>query len=271
MHAGAGALLRHPSFLLFLLSRSLSRFSSQIGGGRDRLADLRADRQRLRSRHGRAGAVPARPRCLVFVAGNAADRYERKRVMQLCQLARSADGVVSGLGRVLPARSRCCISSWRSVVLGTAGAFESPTIAALLPLIVPQGSLQRATAMSSGAAQIAQPSRDRRSAALPMRVAPSMPYGIMVLFWLSGAILTGAHPPDAAGRRQGSGDAGRSVRRRQVRPQQSGDPRHDLARSVRRAARRRHRAAADLCARHPARPARSASASCAPRPRSAPC
>ena len=30
MPVGAGALLRHPSFLLFLLSRSLSRFSSQI-------------------------------------------------------------------------------------------------------------------------------------------------------------------------------------------------------------------------------------------------
>ena len=40
MPVGAGALLRHGPFLFFLLSRSLSRFSSQIGGGRDRLADL---------------------------------------------------------------------------------------------------------------------------------------------------------------------------------------------------------------------------------------
>ena len=37
-----------------------------------------------------------------------------------------------------------------SIVLGTAGAFESPTIAALLPQITPPGSLQRATAISSG-------------------------------------------------------------------------------------------------------------------------
>ena len=59
MPVGAGALLKHRSFLLFLLSRSFSRFASQIGGRRDRLADLRPDRQRLRSRHGRAGAIPA--------------------------------------------------------------------------------------------------------------------------------------------------------------------------------------------------------------------
>jgi hypothetical protein len=31
MPAGAGTLLKHKSFLFFLLSRSLSRFSSQIG------------------------------------------------------------------------------------------------------------------------------------------------------------------------------------------------------------------------------------------------
>jgi hypothetical protein len=31
MPAGAGALLKDESFLLFILSRSLSRFSSQIG------------------------------------------------------------------------------------------------------------------------------------------------------------------------------------------------------------------------------------------------
>ena len=40
-------------------------------------------------------------------------------------------------------------------VLGMAGAFESPAISALLPLIAPQGSLQRATALSSAAAQLA--------------------------------------------------------------------------------------------------------------------
>ena len=91
---------------------------------------------------------------LVFVAGHAADRYERKRVVQVCQFAEAltalflAWGAYAGWLTVVADLHRDC-------VLGTAGAFESPTIAALLPLIAPQGSLQRATAISSGAAQVA--------------------------------------------------------------------------------------------------------------------
>ena len=77
-----------------------------------------------------------------------------------------------------------------SFVLGTAGAFESPTIAALLPLITPQGSLQRATAISSGAAQVATITGPALGG-LAYALTPSMPYGIMALFWLLGAILTG--------------------------------------------------------------------------------
>ena len=75
-------------------------------------------------------------------------------------------------------------------VLGIAGAFESPATAALLPLIAPQGSLQRATAISSGAAQVATITGPALGG-FAYALAPSLPYGIMVLFWLLGAILTG--------------------------------------------------------------------------------
>jgi MFS family permease len=78
--------------------------------------------------------------------------------------------------------------------LGTAGAFESPTIAALLPLIAPEGSLQRATAISSGAAQLATITGPALGG-LAYAVSPSMPYGIMAVFWLLGTILTGAIAP----------------------------------------------------------------------------
>ena len=40
-------------------------------------------------------------------------------------------------------------------MFGTAGAFESPATAALLPLVAPHGTLQRATAISSGVGQLA--------------------------------------------------------------------------------------------------------------------
>ena len=236
--------------------------------GGDRLADLRSDRQRLRPRHGRL--VQFLPTALlVFVAGHAADRYERKRVVQLCQLAEALTALFLAWG---------AYSGWLTVthifiatfVLGIGGAFESPTIAALLPLITPQGSLQRATAISSGAAQLATITGPALGG-LAYALAPELPYGSWPLFWLLGAIADRRHRTDAAGRDQGCRDAGRSVRRGQVRPQQSRDPRDDLARSVCGAARRCDRAAADLCARYPGdRPAR-VSVSCARRPRWAPC
>ena len=76
-------------------------------------------------------------------------------------------------------------------VLGTAGAFESPATAALLPLITPQGSLQRATAMSSGATR-SRPSPGPRSAALPMRSRPVCPTASWCCSGCSGMLFTGA-------------------------------------------------------------------------------
>jgi MFS family permease len=76
-------------------------------------------------------------------------------------------------------------------VLGTAGAFESPATAALLPLIAPQGTLQRATAISSGATQVATITGPALGG-LAYAVSPGLPYGIMLLFWLVGMLFTGA-------------------------------------------------------------------------------
>src|ERR1700739_3613514 len=81
----AGTLLRLPSFLFFLLSRSLTRFASQIGAVAIgwQIYDLTGSAFDL----GMVGLVQFAPTALlVFVAGHAADRFERKRVVQLCQI-----------------------------------------------------------------------------------------------------------------------------------------------------------------------------------------
>ena len=73
---GAGTLLRQGSFLFFLLSRSLSRFSSQIAGVAIgwQIYDLTGSAFDL----GMVGLVQFLPTALlVFVAGSAADRYAR--------------------------------------------------------------------------------------------------------------------------------------------------------------------------------------------------
>ncbi len=187
--AGTGTLLRQPSFLFFLLSRSLSRFSSQIGAVAIgwQIYDLTGSAFEL----GMVGLVQFLPTALlVFVAGQAADRFERKRVVQLCQLAEAATALFLCWGSYGGWLNEVHIFI-ATFVLGMAGAFESPTTAALLPLVVPQGSLQRATALSSGSTQIATITGPALGG-LAYAVAPGLPYGIMLTFWLLGMLFTGA-------------------------------------------------------------------------------
>jgi MFS family permease len=190
--AGTSALLNHKSFLLFLLSRSFSRFSSQIAAVAIgwQVYDLTGSAFDL----GMVGLVQFLPTLLlVFVAGHAADRYERKRVVQVCQLAEALTALFLAWGAYAGSLTVAQIFI-ATAVLGTAGAFESPTIAALLPLIAREGSLQRATAISSGAAQLATITGPALGG-LAYAIAPNVPYGVMALFWLLGAVLTGAIRP----------------------------------------------------------------------------
>lgn len=189
MPVGAGALLRHPSFLAFLLSRSFSRFASQIGAVAIgwQVYDLTGSAFDL----GMIGLVQFLPTALLlFVAGHAADRYERRRVVQLCQVAEGLTALFLAWG---------AYAGWLNVtqifiatfVLGIAGAFESPALSALLPLIAPKGSLQRATAISSGAAQIATITGPALGG-LAYAIAPGAAYGIMAAFLVFGGATMGA-------------------------------------------------------------------------------
>lgn len=188
MPVGARDLLTHRSFLFFLLSRSLSRFSSQIGAVAIgwQVYDLTGSAFDL----GMVGLVQFLPTALlVFVAGHAADRFERRRVVQLCLLteALTALFLASSTAAGTITEVQIFIATF---VLGIAGAFESPATSALLPLIAPQGSLQRATAISSGAAQIATIAGPALGG-LAFAVMPSLPYGVMGFFLLLGMVLTG--------------------------------------------------------------------------------
>src|SRR6201996_2124658 len=127
----AGTLLRLPSFLFFLLSRSLTRFASQIGAVAIgwQIYDLTGSAFDL----GMVGLVQFLPTALlVFVAGQAADRFERKRVVQGCQggEARAALFLAWGSYAGWLTGAHIFIATF---VLGTASAFESPATAALLP------------------------------------------------------------------------------------------------------------------------------------------
>jgi MFS family permease len=189
MPVSAGALLTQRSFLYFLLSRSLSRFSSQIAAVAIgwQVYDLTGSAFVL----GMVGLVQFLPTALlVFVAGQAADRYERKRVLQVCQLVEALTALFLAWGAYAGSLTVAEIFV-ATFVLGTAGAFESPATAALLPLIAPPGSLQRATALSSGSAQIATISGPALGG-LAYAISPGLAYGIMLVFLLFGVVFAGA-------------------------------------------------------------------------------
>ena len=251
---GAGTLLKQSAFLFFLLSRSLSRFSSQIAGVAIgwQVYDLTGSAFDL----GMVGLVQFLPTALLlFVAGSAADRFERKRVVALCQLAEAVTALYLAWSTFAGFLTEVQIFA-ATFVLGIAGAFESPALAALLPQITPQGSLQRATAISSGAAQVATITGPALGG-LAYAIAPSLSYALMAAFCLSAATFMGA------------------VRTIQPTPAKDGATPGDVFAGVRSRSicSRSCSAAWSRCCRSmPATfspPGRSGLASCAPRPRSA--
>lgn len=187
--AESRSLLRERPFLFFLGARTFSRFASQIAAVAVgwQVYELTSSAFIL----GMIGLVQFLPTALlVFIAGHAVDRFDRKRVVQLCQLAEGLTAVFLAWGTY---------AGWITVpeiflamlVVGTAGAFESPAVAALLPAVVPDGTLQRATATSSGFGQLATITGPALGG-FAYAVAPGLPYLIMAGCWLIGGILMGA-------------------------------------------------------------------------------
>src|SRR5579871_2561069 len=146
-------LLRHKPFLLFAGARGFSTFAYQV-------ATVAVGWQIYALTNsafalGMVGLVQFIPSALlVFAAGHAADRYDRKRVVQACQLVEGLAAAFLALGN---------FGKWLNspeifaavAVIGIAKAFESPASAALLPAVAPDGMLQKATALSSAVFQIA--------------------------------------------------------------------------------------------------------------------
>jgi MFS family permease len=188
---GARTLLKQSAFIFFLLSRSLSRFSTQIAGVAIgwQIYELTGSAFDL----GMVGLVQFMPTALLlFVAGHAADRFQRKNVVALCQLMEAATALALASTTFAGWLNEAQIYS-AAFVLGIAGAFESPALSALLPEITPQGSLQRATAISSGVGQVATITGPALGG-LAYALAPSLPYGIMAVFCVLAAIAMSAIP-----------------------------------------------------------------------------
>ncbi|MGB6356853.1 MAG: MFS transporter [Steroidobacteraceae bacterium] len=186
------SLAAHRPFLYFVSARGFSEFSYQIGtvavgwqvyGLTHSAFDL-----------GMVGLVQFVPSALlVFAAGHAADRYDRRRVVQLCQFAQAVTAAFLAWGTV-----GGWLSLWQifaaMALMGVSTAFESPAAAALLPAVAPEGMMQKGTAVSTAAWQVATISGPALGG-LAYAATPGAAYGVMAAFWLLSGLLNGAIDP----------------------------------------------------------------------------
>jgi MFS family permease len=185
-------LLAHRPFLFYVSSRGFSEFSYQIGTVAVgwQVYALTGSAFAL----GMVGLVQFIPSALlVFAAGHVADRYDRKRVVQICQFAQALTSAFLAWGT---------FGGWLSLaqiymamaLFGVATAFESPAAAALLTGVAPDGMMQKATAVSTAAWQVATISGPALGG-LAYAAAPGIPYAAMAAFWLLSGMLNGAIKP----------------------------------------------------------------------------
>src|SRR6201996_5666688 len=183
-----GNLLRQRSFLAYLGARCVSEYSYQIATVAIgwQIYELTGSAFQL----GMVGLVQFVPSALlVFAAGHVADRYDRRRIAQLCQFTEALINAGLAWGT---------FAGWLTApeifialtVLGITAAFEGPAGSALLPSVVPEGRLQKATAISSGTFQAAAISGPALGG-VAYAIAPGAPYVVMAVCALLAATLTG--------------------------------------------------------------------------------
>jgi MFS family permease len=145
--------LRLASFRHFLSSRALSSIAFQ--GSSVAIGWLVYDQTRNPLDLGLIGLVQFLPMLLLtFVAGQVADQFDRRAIGLICQVIEAVAMLVIALGVW-----QGWLEIWGVFVavafLGAAQAFERPTMAALLPSIVPAKQLQSAVATSTSVMQTA--------------------------------------------------------------------------------------------------------------------
>jgi len=146
-------LTRHRSFMLFWCARTFTNGAYMMQGVAVgwQIYDLTHDPFDL----GLVGLVQFVPLvALSVLIGQIADRYDRRAVAAICQVAKALAALALALGTTAGSIDRDAMLAIL-LVSATARAFEMPSIHALLPGIVPVMLLPRAIAASASAQQTA--------------------------------------------------------------------------------------------------------------------
>lgn len=147
------SILRHPPFGLFLSARACTGFAYQMQSVAIGWQVYALTNSAFAL--GIVGLVQFMPVLLLtLAAGHVADRYDRRRVAQCCQIVEGCAGLTLATGTVSGLLSMTGIYVIVGVI-GCARAFESPALSALMPGLVCKEQLQRANAWSASANQTA--------------------------------------------------------------------------------------------------------------------
>ncbi|HYM31683.1 MAG TPA: MFS transporter [Candidatus Cybelea sp.] len=190
------SLLRHPPFARFWFSRIASTIAFQmlnVAVGWQVYA-LTGDALAL----GMLGLVQFVPMvALTLLVGHVADRYDRRRIIALCQITMSSAAAVLALGTAQGWLGIASIYALMAVV-GGARAFENPTLQALLPNLVARPLVPRASAVSASANQTAQ-ILGPAIGGLAYGLGPALVYGsVAVLAVLASGLVSSISMPAAA-------------------------------------------------------------------------
>lgn len=147
------SVLRHPGYLNFAASRVLSSLAFQSIAVA--MGWMIYDQTHSAFALGLVGLCQFLPMVmLTFVVGQVADHFDRRRIGLICQLVEGVTALMLGLAawQGMLSASGILIAV---AILGAAQAFERPTMAALLPTVVPASLLQKSIATTTSMMQTA--------------------------------------------------------------------------------------------------------------------
>jgi MFS family permease len=179
------SLLRHRPFVLYWNARISTSIASQmiavaVGWQMYTITGSALDLGLV----GLAQFLPAT--VLVLVAGQAADRYDRRRILQLCQTVEGIAALALAYGSFTGHITKEFILI-AVFFLGSGRAFEATTNQALLPAVVPAALLPRAIASSATTTQVATISGPAIGGFL-YAVSPTFVYSVCAVLFLCSII-----------------------------------------------------------------------------------
>ncbi len=182
----SNALLAHRSFVRFWIARLTGGFANQmqavaVGWQVYALTGSALDLGLV----GLAQFLPSV--ALLLIVGHVADRYDRRRVVALCQLIEASASVTLAalsLGGTITEHAIFALVA----VIGAARAFTLPTQQTLLPSLVPATLLPRAVAASASAGQTAIVLGPALGGFLYV-AGPAVVYGLCAVFFVTASVL----------------------------------------------------------------------------------